>query len=169
MNFNEKGTFAEKMMEMARVMGPPIDDNDVDAYFNQLVEYPLEIVVRAIDVSIHIRDPGDKFLQKTLITLPEILGAINKLTEPSKDRVGTVASCKMCQGMGWITGEDKERRLISWPCKCLYESARKTLARKQRPTAATEETRKCCKTIVAAYEYHQKKWGAGSEPKEKES
>jgi len=169
MNFNDKGTFSEKMMEMARVMGPIIDDNDVDAYFNQLGEYPLEIVVRAIDVAIHLRDPDDKFLEKTLITLPEILGAIKKITKPSEGQIGTVTSCKVCQGMGWIAdAEDEKGRLIAWPCRCLYKTAKEALARKQRPTAKADETRSCCKSIIAAYEYRQKKWGTGLELKENE-
>jgi len=169
MNFNDKGSFSEKMMEMARVMGPIIDDSDVDAYFNQLDEYPIEIVVRAIDVAIHIRDPEDKFLEKTLITLPEILGAIKKITKPPEGKVGTVASCRICEGMGWIaTAKDEKGRFIAWPCECLYNSAKESLASKQRPTASAEVSRRCCKNIVVAYEYHQKKWGTGFEPKVKE-
>lgn len=164
MNFNDKGTFSEKMMEMARVMGPVIDDDDIEAYFNQLLEYPLEIVVKAIDAAMHLRDPEDKFLEKTLITLPEILRAINKISKPLEGKISTVVSCKTCQGMGWLTAEDKKGHLIAWPCKCLYNSAKETLDKKHRSSYIAEETRKICKSIVAAYDFHQEKWGTG--PKE---
>ena len=159
MNFYDKVAFSNKMMEMAKVMGPVIDDEDIEAYFNQLGEYSVEIIVKAIDMAIHLRDPDDKFLEKTLITLPEILGAIHKLIKPPEGEPGTVASCKACHGMGWIAGEDEKKRLVSWPCKCLYNSAKENVGKKRRPTAATEESQRCAKSIVAAYEYHQRKWG----------
>ena len=147
------------MMEMATVMGVTIGSDDVDAYFNQLGEYSVEIVVKAIDMAIHRRDPDDKFLEKTIITMPEILGAINEVNKPSEGQTGTVTSCKRCQGMGWLAAEDKKGHLIAWPCECLYKTAKETLAKKQRPTAKAEETRKCCRSIVTAYEHHQEKWG----------
>lgn len=164
MNFNELGSFSEKLAWAASVQGRSIGKTEAKDMFKFIEDLPLDTVLLAIERAIRRRDPDDIFLKTALITGPEIRQAAEEIIAESRSEgdVGSTGRCKICDGMGWIANvEDEKGCLIAWPCECLYKTAKDTLARKQRPTAAAEETRKCCKSIVAAYEYHQRKWGGG--------
>lgn len=153
MHFNDKPEFRKKLVEMGTVVGRTITADEVDPYFKQLEEYPIELLKKAMDRALRDRDPTDIYLRATLVTVPEIRAAIDELGRPEEDYVGTVASCVECNGMGWQTSKDKEGRTFAWPCKCLYESCRKSLDKKINSANSHR------KRIIRAYEYHQKIWG----------
>jgi hypothetical protein len=153
MHFNDKPEFRKKLVEMATVVGRTITADEVDPYFKQLEEYPINLLAKAMDKALRDRDPSDVFIKNTLVTVPEIRTAIEDLARPAEGEVGLIASCKLCSTAGWIMGFDKEKRAIAWPCKCLYESCKATLDNK---ASAANSHRK---RIIKAYEYHQKNWG----------
>lgn len=155
MNFNDKPAFAEKLKEISRVVGRQIEEADVEAYYNQLDEYPVDLVTRAMDLALKSRDPDDMFTMNMLPTVPEIQAAITALLRPAEEEAkGTVASCPICSGNGWISSGG-----VAWPCKCLYEAAKEALKRKKR--VGSEEVRLDVyrKRIVGAFERHDKNWG----------
>jgi len=152
MNDDDRKEFADKMTEMATVLGRPIDGEDISAYFNQLKDYPVDIVIKGIDQALQDRDPEDEFLKLTMITLPEIRGAIERISAKELGKVGEVANCKECHGQGWITSEDESGGFTARPCKCLYTVARHTMASKKKPTAKEIDSRRHAEEIVKAYE-----------------
>lgn len=159
MNFNDRADFAKKLKEMAIVTGRTIDDEDTKAYFNQLEEYPIKLVLKGMDRALRDRDPDDMFLKTVLVTVPEIRAAIEEIMKPSEEE-SRVSKCKKCNGNGWITSEDKFKRLIARPCECLYETAKEALKKKGKPSHLDAFK----KRIINAYEYHQKEWGSENEP-----
>jgi len=160
MNFNDKVLFSKKMMEIATSLSRTIDDEDVDIFFNQLEEHPIDLVVKGMDQALRDRDPEDPFLKTMMLTVPEIRAAIERITEPSDDEVATIRSCGSCHGKGWLTGKDGIGHFIARPCECLYNSARKALARKKsRQSSMDTSIDAFRRRIVKAYEYHQKKCG----------
>ncbi len=153
MHFNDKPEFRKKLVEMATVVGRTITADEVDPYFKQLEEYPIDLLKKAMDQALHDRDPDDVFMKNALVTVPEIRAAFEDLARPVEGEAGPIASCKICGGTAWITGFDKEKKMIAWPCKCLYESCKASLDNKASAANAHR------KRIMKAYEYHQKKWG----------
>ena len=154
MHFNDKPEFRNKLVEMATVVGRAIAGDDVDAYFNQLEEFPIELITRGMDKALHDRDPDDIFMKNALVTVPEIRTAIEDMARPKEDQIGMVTGCKKCHGNGWIIGQDREKRMISWPCSCLYAVSKQSLGKKGKWSDDTYRKR-----IIRAYEYHQKEWG----------
>lgn len=153
MHFNDKPEFRNKLVELATVVGRTIAGDDVDAYFNQLEEFPINLLTKAMDKALQDRDPSDIFYKNALVTVPEIRTAIEDIARPEEGKTGTVAGCQICGGGGWILGQDKEKKVITWPCSCLYTACKETLDNK--PSAANAHR----KRIIKAYEYHQKEWG----------
>ena len=158
MNFNDRPQFARKLKELAKVVGRTLDDETVKAYFNQLEEFPIDLLTRAMDKALQDRDPSDIFYKNALVTVPEIRAAIEEMAQPEEGQVGTVASCPICNGTAWIMGQDNEKRAIAWPCKCLYTVCKESLDNKM--SAANAHRRR----IIKAYEFHQKKWGGINVP-----
>lgn len=153
MHFNDKPEFRNKLVELATVVGRTIVGDEIDAYFNQLEEFPIALLTRAMDKALRDRDPTDIFYKNALVTVPEIRVAIDDMARPEEGQVGTVAACQICDTAGWIMGYDEEKRAIAWPCACLYAVCKETLDNK--PSAANAHR----KRIIKAYEYHQRKWG----------
>lgn len=165
MIFNDRLEFSKKLKEVATVVGRTIDDEDTRAYFNQLEEYPIKLVLKGMDRALRDRDPNDEFLKTMLVTVPEIRTAIEDITRPMEDQEGRVSTCKKCNGNGWLTSEDKLGRLIARPCECLYQVTKETLKKKGKKMSHLDAYRK---RIINAYKYYQKQWGPGSGIKEKE-
>ena len=154
MHFNDRPELRKKLVELATVVGRTIDSDEADAYFNQLEEFPIDLIIKAMDKALRDRDPEDIFYKNALVTVPEIRTAIDDMAKPKEDQVGTVAGCKICHGSGWRLGQDEKKRTISWPCVCLYSVAKKTLGKKGKWSDDAYRKR-----IIRAYEYHQKQWG----------
>lgn len=161
MYFNDKSEFRNKLVELATVVGRTIAGDDIDAYFNQLEEYPINLIMEAMDKALRDRDPTDIFYKNALVTVPEIRAAIEDMARPEEGKIGTVAGCKICNGNGWITGQDKEGRMIAWPCECLYNACKESLEKKGKGRARFDDAHR--KRVIKAYEYHQKEWGGTDE------
>ncbi len=160
MNFNDKPEFRKKLVEMATVVGRTITSDEVEPYFKQLDEHPIELILKAMDKALRDRDPTDIFYKNALVTVPEITAAAEEIIKPEEGRVGTIAGCKKCNGTAWIMGQDNEKRAIAWPCACLYAVAKEALKTKSRSTSRENHN----KRIVRAYEYHQQRWGGTDVP-----
>ena len=156
MNDADKQEFADKMKEMSRALSRIIDSDDIDAYFNQLQDLPLEIVLKGIDHAIRARDPEDPFLTP-LISVPEIRGAIDRLSEEEREK-HVVAGCEACNQTGWLLTEaNKDTYATARPCRCLYLIAKKAAMNKQKPTLKEIKSRKAAEDIVTAYEHFAEK------------
>ena len=161
MNPNELGEFSTALLESARVIGKTIGAEDAKPLFNYLSSHPLSIAIQAMDRSLRKRDPDDIFQRTQLLNGPEIEESIKEIMSEAlpKGAEGKVNKCKVCNGSGWLSFLDKEGRLKAYPCRCLYETALEALRRKKRPGSTDARLDSGRKHLVAAYEYHQKKWG----------
>lgn len=153
MNDTDKKDFADKMLEMSKALGRVIDDEDIDAYFNQLQDLPLELVIRGIDYAIRDRDPRDEYAT-ALINVPEIRGAVARMMREA-DGEGDVAGCEACNMTGWVLTQEPEGQPKARPCECLYKIAKKLTMNTEEPTAKDAKSRKNAESIVNAYERHQ--------------
>lgn len=156
MNDTDKKNFSDKMLEMSRALSRIIDDEDIAAYFNQLQDLPLEMVIKGIDQAIRARDPEDPF-QTPLISVPEIRGAIDAIDKEEGEKQA-VAGCKACNMTGWILTEgNKNTYATARPCRCLYLIAKKATLNKKKPTLKEISSRKTAGDIVEAYEHLEEK------------
>jgi len=129
MDFKDREDFAKKMMEMAAIVQRPVDEDDIAAYFNHLKEYPLGLLCDAMDKASRDRDQDDVFMQNTLITVPEIRAAINKIltTEHKAMKIG----CEECNDTGMILKEREDKSTFAVKCKCLLAA----IAAKKKETS----------------------------------
>jgi len=153
MNDTDKKNFAEKMVEMSKALGRVIDDEDIAAYFNQLQDLPLELVMKGIDYAIRDRDPGDDFAT-ALINVPEIRGAVARMMRES-DAEGDVAGCEACNMTGWILAEGKGGQPTARPCECLYKIAKKLTMNPEEAATKDAKSRKSAEQTVMIYERHK--------------
>jgi len=153
MNDTNKKEFSDKMLEMSRALGRVIDDEDIDAYFNQLQDLPLELVIKGIDQAIRDRDPGDDFAT-ALINVPEIRGAVARMMRKA-DGEADVAGCEACNMTGWVLTQEPEGQPKARPCECLYKIAKKLTMSTEEPTAKDAKSRKFAEATVRAYERHE--------------
>lgn len=161
MNLNELGEFSTALLESARVIGKTIEAEDAKPMFNYLSGYPLKIVIQAMDRALRKRDPDDIFQKSLLLTGIEIEDSAKEIMSEAlpKGAEGKVNRCKTCNGNGWLTFLDEEKRMKAYPCRCLYEAAQEALRRRKRPGSIDEGFDSGRKHIVKAYEFHQKNWG----------
>lgn len=152
MNDADRQDFSDKMKEMARALSRIVDGEDIAAYFNQLQDLPLKIVIKGIDHAIRERDPNDPFLTP-LISVPEIRGAIAAMIHNEAEK-HTVAGCEACNMTGWLLTEaNKDTYASARPCKCLYLIAKKSVMSTTKPTLKEAPSRKAAEGIVEAYEF----------------
>lgn len=153
MNDTDREDFADKMKEMARALSRIIDGEDIGAYFNQLKDFPLEIVIKGIDQAIRDRDPEDPFLTP-LISVPEIRGAIARMMREA-DEKGDVAGCEACNMTGWVLTQEPEGQPKARPCECLYKIAKKITMNTEKPTARDAKSREAAEATVRTYERYE--------------
>lgn len=152
MNVADRQDFADKMKEMARALSRTIDSDDINAYFNQLQDLPLEIVTKGIDQAIRDRNPEDPFLAP-LISVPEIRGAVAAVIYNEAEK-RSVAGCEACNMTGWLLTEaNKDTYASARPCKCLYVIAKKAVISTKKPTVKDAPSIKSAQAIVEAYEF----------------
>ena len=143
------------------MIGKTIGVEDAKPMFNYLSGYPLKVVIEGMDRALRKRDPDDIFQKTVLLTGPEIEQAAKEILDKELPEgiEGKVKGCKICSGSGWLTALSKEGSIQAYPCRCLYESCQKALRRRKRPGSADESLDSGRVYIIAAYEYHQHKWG----------
>lgn len=118
MRFQDRPGFSKKMMEVATVVGRPVDDVEINAYFNKLAEFPLDFVCRILDRVLDDRDHEDIFKDALLPTDGELRKAISAiLTEEGGP--GATVGCEKCKGTGFILGERNDGSALAGRCECL--------------------------------------------------
>ncbi len=118
MKFADKPDFSKKMIEVAAVVGRAIDDVEISAYFNRLVEYPLDLVCKAFDRALDNRDNEDIYLATLIPTDGEIRKAISAIFAEEID-LGATIGCEKCKGTGFILGERNDGSTFAERCECL--------------------------------------------------
>lgn len=153
MNDTDKKDFSNKMLEMSKALGRVIDDEDIDAYFNQLQDLPLVLILKGIDQAIRDRDPRDEYAT-ALINVPEIRGAVARMMREA-DAEADVSGCEACNMTGWVLTQEPEGQPKARPCECLYKIVKKITMSTEEPTAKDAKSRKNAEEIVRAYERYK--------------
>ncbi|MBA7513299.1 hypothetical protein ES705_05314 [subsurface metagenome] len=150
MEFNDKPAFRIKMQNIARKVDRKLDEEQCDVFFDDLKDYPIRIIEKAMDQALQDRDPDDIFLRRAMITIPEIRQAAEELSK--EKRTTSKLGCLRCEPTkGWITETTKDGRFIAHPCDCLAEIVRAHLKRKNR-TRADRDLDKFRRETLIAYE-----------------
>lgn len=99
MKFEDKATFYDKLFRAHKKVGRTIGREEADVFFEDLREYPIELVLKGIDRANRDRDYDDVFQRNKMLETSEIRKAIEKvLASPGIKRSG----CEKCQGTTWI-------------------------------------------------------------------
>lgn len=117
MEFKDRPEFMNKMIEIASLVGRVLTEEDISAYFKHLENYPLDVILKAMDRAYYSRDPEDYFNQRTMITEAEIRVAADNII-----RSGTatdIVGCEKCNHTGFILKEQKKGQPKARPCECL--------------------------------------------------
>jgi len=168
MRFEDKPEFKIIMDRMAATFGKELSIEQVELYFEELQGYSIQMVRKGVAAAIDMRDPEDRFLRGAILTLSEIRRGIDAVEE-RESKQGKIG-CRTCQWTGWLTQKADEtgKKIIAWPCECLYREAKKDLKKKKRIGSQEELYDRYRRIIVRAYEAHQERYGSLEEPEEKE-
>lgn len=102
MKFEDKATFYNKLSRAAIAVGKRIGHEEADVFFDELKEFPADVVLKAINKALRDRDPEDKYIITKLLTVIEIRDAARKIMlAPGSRRSG----CDKCEGTTWILPE----------------------------------------------------------------
>ena len=150
MDFNDKPAFRNKMEKIAQKVDRKLDDEQCDIYFDDLKDFKINVVEKAMDLALRDRDPDDIFLRRAILTIPEIRQAAGELI---KEKGTTLKlGCLKCEPtFGWITETTKDGRFIAHPCDCLAEIVRARLKNKNR-TRTDRDLDKFRRETLIAYE-----------------
>lgn len=162
MDFSDKPELMAMLKRANKKVGKSISQDDVEFFYDELKEYPMKIVVGAVENAMRDRDPDDAFLHRAMLTVQETKAAAEKILEeaPVKGKVG----CERCGGNAWIMGGGGSGQPMAWPCECLYNATKEALEKKGKKGRESHIDRHR-KEIVYAYEYHEKMWGTTSKTK----
>jgi len=157
MDYSDKPELKAMLERAGKKVGKIINQEDVEFFYEELKEYPLKTLEKAIEKAMQDRDPDDVYLHRAALTVQETRAAVERILEeaPAEGKVG----CERCGGMVWITSKDKLGRFAAWPCQCLYNVTKEALAKKKRPSHIDAHRRR----IVKAYEHHEKHYGGLNE------
>jgi len=150
MDFNDKPAFRTKMEKIAIKVDRKLDEEQCDVFFDDLKDYSIKIIEKAMDQALRDRDPEDIFLRRAMITIPEIRQAAEELSK-EKEATGKLGCLRCEPRKGWITETTKDGRFIAHPCDCLVEIVQAELKKKNRTRAAREHDRHR-RGILVAYE-----------------
>jgi len=161
MNFNEKGSFSEIMRKAGMLVSKMISIEEIESRFEYLEDYPIKIIEKAVTYAYDSRDPQDEFLKTQIVTGLEIKNAANEIIETEGKKTGSVSSCKVCHGNGWIAEEVRDAsypkgHLVAHPCQCLYNSVKEELLHKRK---FNPERDSWLQTVVKCHEAYQRRIG----------
>ncbi|GAG11004.1 unnamed protein product, partial [marine sediment metagenome] len=89
MKFEDKEDFVRKLSKAMRKVGRKIDSEDAAAFFEELQQYPLELVMKGIDRANQDRNYDDVYQRNKMLETAEIRKAIEKvLASPGTKRSG---------------------------------------------------------------------------------
>lgn len=150
MDFNDKPAFRIKMQKIALKVDRKLDEEQCDVFFDDLKDYSIRIIEKAMDQALQDRDPDDIFLRRAMITIPEIRQAAEYLRKEKKATLKL--GCLRCEPTsGYVTETTKDGRFIAHPCDCLVEIVKAELKRKNR-TRADRDNDRHRRGILIAYE-----------------
>lgn len=148
MDFNDKPVFRAKMEKIARKVDRKLDEDQCDVYFDDLKDFPIKIIEKAMDQALRDRDPDDAFLTRAMLTIPEIRRATDDLIKEKK--ITGKLGCEKCGiTKGWLTETTKDGRYVAHPCDCLAEIVRDELKRKGRTRSDRMDDRSREGTLIA--------------------
>ena len=150
MEFKDKPAFRTKMEKIARKVDRKLDVEQSDVFFDDLKDFPINVVEKAMDLALRDRDPDDAFLTRAMLTVPEIRRAAEELIKDKKV-IGKIGCEKCLPTKGWILEITETGRAIAHPCDCLAEVAKAELKRKSRNRADRMDDRHR-EGILVAYE-----------------
>ena len=150
MNPQEKKDFSNLITKAGAKVARTVTADIVDAYYDDLKDFPLGLIERAISYAYHDRSPEDEFLKTKMVSSIEIEQAANKIVE--EDSQKEYAKCPKCDGKAWIVGKRATGQLIAHPCVCLYNRASEMLAANSRSA-----NRRHWETIVRSHEAYQRR------------
>ena len=125
MKFKDKATFYNKLFRAHKKVGRTIGREEADVFFEDLQEFPIEVVLKGIDRANQDRDYDDVFQRNKMLETGEIRSAIKKvLASPGNKRSG----CDKCEGTTWILEDvpgqqPKAKRCVCW--KAAIDSKKK--------------------------------------------
>lgn len=150
----EKKEFSELIQEAGNKVARTVTAGIVDAYYDYLKDFPLDLIERAINQAYHDRDPDDLFLKTQMVTSIEIEQMASRIVE--EESRAEHAKCPKCGDRAWIEEERTDGRLVAHPCECLYNRATKALMMKSNSARGRKNFRHW-ETIVKSYEAYQRR------------
>lgn len=121
MDFNEKPQFVDELKKMAYCCGKKIRlDNEedvllIEGYWENLKEYPLEVIKRAMNNAIRARDNDPSQYFGVMIKVMEVRTEAQRILQAGP-KIGKQMGCRKCIN-GWIMNKD-ETGPIAKPCTC---------------------------------------------------
>jgi len=148
MEFKDKPAFRAKMEKVARKVDRKLDVEQSDVFFDDLKDFSIEVIEKAMDLALRDRDPDDVYLTRAMLTTPEIRRAAEELIKDTK--VKGKLGCEKCESTkGWILEITKTGRAIAHPCDCMAEVVKAELKRKNRTRADRMDDKQREGTLVA--------------------
>ncbi len=129
MNFNEKPQFVEELKKMARQVSQKINeekDDDallIEGYWENLHEFPLIVIKKAIQNAIRSRDDDPAYYFRAMITVPEIRVEARSILD-GDTTIRKKSGCDKCGGSTWILMKVKGASPIAHRCECWLEVMR---------------------------------------------
>lgn len=154
MDSKEKGDFRKLIQQAGNKVARVVTADIVDAYYDELKDFPLGLIGRAISYAYHDRSPEDDFLKTKMVSAIEIENAANKIAEEESSAENV--KCPKCEGRAWIVEARATGQLVAHPCECLYNRAAEAMAAKAA-TARGRKNYRIWETIIKSYEAHQKR------------
>jgi len=154
MDSKEKGDFRKLIQKAGNRVARTVTADIVDAYYDDLKDFPLNLIERAINYAYHDRNPEDDFLKTKMVSSIEIVSAANRIAEEESQKENV--RCPKCEGTAWIVEERATGQLVAHPCECLYNRAAEALVAKSQ-TAQFRKNFRHWETIVKCYEAYQKR------------
>lgn len=154
MDSKEKGEFRQLIQKAGNKVARIVTADMVDAYYDYLKDFPLDLIERAINQAYHDRDPDDIFLKTQMITSLEIEQMASRIVE--EESQVEHSKCPKCDGRAWIVEERATGQLVAHPCECLFDRASKALLTPNK-SARDRINARSWKVIVKSYEAYQKR------------
>jgi len=154
MNPQEKGDFRKLIQKAGNKVARVVTADIVDAYYDYLKDFPLDLIEKAINQAYRDRDPDDLYLKTQMVTSIEIEQAASMIVEEKSN--AEHAKCPKCEGKAWIVEQRATGQLVAHPCECLYNRAAEALVAKSQ-TAKFRKNFRHWETIVKSYEAYQRR------------
>lgn len=154
MNPSEKKEFSNLITKAGNRVARTVGADIVDAYYDDLKDFPLDLIERAISHAYHDRNPEDEFLKTKMVSSIEIENAANRIVEEESQKEH--AKCPKCGGLAWIAEKRAIGQLVAHPCECLFNRASEALLARGK-SSRDRMNRRHWEAIVRSYEAYQRR------------